>query len=366
MAVATTLLCLSSGIRPRYREDVLRASAMPRGSLLRFRYEEDLVPSHLRQKLKANALVGQSVLIAYLARYDGLAVPSAVPIRAAKLRASKVEGQIVILDFELEGIRVADNLEAFNEAVQKEANFPRWEKKLVGSFCMEVDKALAYLKPRAEIEEWRELVTTLKSHKDFDDIPFFYLVTGIYALGEENAIQPQIGVWTVKGSQSYEVRLFQFVPGSDEKGSIKVGDVDWLIAENNDKNVVFLSTSRLAIDSPYDEKTLRFRTVFSSTTQHALISFQRISKEESLQREDSKKPPKLADAVWQFEMPFVISPRRSTLIWQGAVVGALLAAQGLVPIWSNAQIIDKALPSVIAVAIGLLTGLVASFGLRKP
>ncbi len=43
-----TLLCLSSGIRPRYLQDVLRVISKPNGSQLRFRYSENPIPTDLR------------------------------------------------------------------------------------------------------------------------------------------------------------------------------------------------------------------------------------------------------------------------------------------------------------------------------
>ena len=360
------LLCLSSGIRPRYREDVLRAASMPKGSRLRFRYLAELVPDELRAKLSANVLIGSDVVIAYLARYDASVPPTAVPIRGAKLWSSKVAGQIVLLDFELEEFRVAENVQAFNNALRVEADFPRWEGNVLqGAFCNRIHKTLAYVQPGSGVDRWQDLVGTLRRHRDFDDIPFFYYVTGVYSPNGKEPLIPEQGCWGLKANETYEIRLIQSIPGSDEKGSIKIGDVDWLVAQAEDENVSFLSTNRLAIDSPYDEKIVRLRTATSSLTRHSLVAFQRISPQRD-KESGAEGASTVEDAVWQFEMPLVISPRRWTLMWQGLLVGALLAAQALVPIWSNSQLADKGLVSIIAVVIGLLTGVVASFGLRKP
>lgn len=247
-----------------------------------------------------------------------------------------------------------------------EADFPRWEgQALVGTFCNKVHKSLPYVQAGDGVDKWQELVTTLRRHRDYDDVPFFYYVTGVYSSNQNEPVIPIGGCWGLKANETYEIRLIQSIPGSDEKGSIRLGDVDWLVAQAEDENVSFLSTNRLAIDSPYDEKIVRLRTVTSSSTKHSLVAFQRIN---SRRHEDNgtEEAPKAEDAVWQFEIPLVISPRRWTLIWQGLLVGALLAAQALVPIWSNNQLTDKGLLSIIAVVIGLLTGVVASFGLRKP
>jgi hypothetical protein len=247
-----------------------------------------------------------------------------------------------------------------------EADFPRWEgKALVGAFCNSINKALAYVQAGSGVDRWQELVTTLRRHKDFDDIPFFYYVTGAYSPNRSEPLIPKQGCWGLKANETYEIRLIQSIPGSDEKVSIKLGDVDWLVAQAEDENVSFLSTNRLAIDSPYDEKIVRLRTVTSSLTKHSLVAFHRVSPQRGKENR-AEGASTLQDAVWQFEMPLVISPRRWTLIWQGLLVGALLAAQALVPIWSNSQLTNKGLLSIIAVVIGLLTGAVASFGLRKP
>jgi hypothetical protein len=373
ISMNASILCLSSGVRPRYLEDVLRASAMPDGSRLRFRYFEELVPIELREKLKTKDLVGADVLIAYLARYDPRAAPLAIPVRAAVLRDSKIIGRIVVLDLELSTIKVADDLQGFNDALRREANIPSWQgDSLVGTFCTEIQKALSYVKSKAEISDWQDLAGGLRAHRDFDGVPFFYFVTGLFAVGDDKPLRPNDGVWSLSASRTYELRLMSYIPNSDENGSIMLGDVDWLIAEAEGDMISFASTNRLAVDSPYDEKVLRFRTTPCSTIQHSLLSLQRVGRERKSRddvptRKESDHAAQVSwDAIWQFEIPLTISPRKWTLIWQGLLVGTLIAAQGLVPIWSKPHSENSVFLSVIAIVIGLLTGLVASFGLRKP
>ena len=45
-------ICLSSGARPRYREDIVRALAMPEGTHLAFRYDQKWVDPNVIRDLR--------------------------------------------------------------------------------------------------------------------------------------------------------------------------------------------------------------------------------------------------------------------------------------------------------------------------
>lgn len=353
------LLCLSSGFTPRYREDVLRAIAMPIGSELRFRYELRLIPESLKKPIANDELQGTRVCIAYLDRSDQGRKPEVVPCRQAVLRKSDTPGDFCVLDFELGEFWFAPDVQAFNREIRaKCGNLPDWEEaKLKGDFCCRLDSIPASLTTSSDIKHWQKLIKCLKEHSDFADEPFFYHVTGIFPSGEKEPVVPKEGAYKVLSNGSYEIRIIQFSPGETNEATA-VKEINWILAECDAQSMSFVTNKRLAVDSGYDEKLLRFRAGNCVNRVDSMISlFRHIRVTET---------PRTSDAIWDFDLRIHVEPRTWTAVWQGSVVGLLIAFQGLAAILANANIGDKLWPSIAVVVAGLLTGFAASFGLRKP
>ena len=163
------LLCLSSGITPRYREDVLRAVFMPCGSHLRFRYECELIPNDLLELIKSSELKEKEVCISYLDRSNKNILPEIVPCRKAELLASNILGDFCVLDFKLGNFFFAEDIVKFNSDIRSSIkNLPSWEgESLQGSFCFKVDAFNSTLMNSRNIEYWQKIIRRLKSHSDF-------------------------------------------------------------------------------------------------------------------------------------------------------------------------------------------------------
>jgi len=112
----------------------------------------------------------------------------------------------------------------------------------------------------------------------------------------------------------------------------------------------------LAIDSPYDEQFVRFRSPQPSIRIDSAVTFL---------RQTAPGLPDPAKAIWDFDLPFRISPDYPALIVKGFLIGILIAMQGVVPIYLNPNIADKLIGYAFVTILGLVTGQVASFGLRK-
>ena len=137
-----------------------------------------------------------------------------------------------------------------------------------------------------------------------------------------------------------------------------IKNIPWLLAECADQEISFISNKNLAIDSRYDEKILRVRTGNITSKTDSMISLFRCT--------PSDCAPKIEDSILDFDLRFHIEPRLWNVIWQGVLIGLLVACQGLVPIFSNTAITEKLVPSILVISLGLLTGIAASFGLKKP
>jgi hypothetical protein len=358
------LLCLSSGARQRYLEDIVRATSMPPGSRLRFRYRTRHVSPDLSEQLAENLLGAQDICVSYFDMADPDREPEIVPCRKAQLIASKRVGDILILDMELSEFWVAHNLPKLNEEVRHlSSRIPKWQAgKISGSFCEQLDSIPDSLRLTADIGVWQGLTSDLGARSSFADIQFFYMLQGLYRIGSPTPITQRDGAYVLTAESSYEIRLVQFSPRPDRDSGPEAG---WIVAESEDNNISFITNKKLAVDSPYDEKFVRFRTSTVFQEVDSLISIFR-QNSGSVSKTVAPSADKGSAPVWEFDLLFTIRPRHLALIAQGALVGVLIALQGLVVIWSNERIAEKIVPAVLVLLAGVLTGVAASYKLRRP
>jgi len=351
------LLCLSSGYRPRYRHDVLRAISMPEGTHLQFRYESSLIPEGLRQRVKSNDFAGSEVCIAYLDRSKPQQSPEIVPCRVANLIESHLSGDMYILDLCLGQFSVATDIRAFNKDIYTVAsNLPYWHgDDICGSFFQLINSMPTTLRKTSDIGDWQALVTTLSTHSDFSTEPFFYYVKSLTNVANKEAIPVCSNVYRIDASKTYQLTIVQYAPGNS-LDSRTVGETYWLLVKNEDANVSFTTTKELAIDSPYDEKTVRLRASNPTQATDCVVA---------LLRQITAGFPDPSKAVLDFDLGLQIKPSYGWLVFKGLVVGSLIGAQGLVPIYLNPNITDKWIGYIIVSIAGIAAGLIASFGLRK-
>jgi hypothetical protein len=353
------LLCLSSGFTERYRHDVLRAVSMPVGAELRFRYQLSIVSEDVKADIRQNNLVGQMACLAYVDRSVAGQTPVIVPCRQAKIRKTEVAGDFCVIEFELGSFWFANDVVAFNKDVRALAgNLTEWQGTILkGYFCCGLSTPPQSLVLSSEISDWQRLIVSLRDHSDFSAEPFFYFVRGIFQIGKQKAIQSIECSWPLLASSSYEMRIVQYTPGEAHSTNV-MPRTSWLLAEASPSAVSLVTTPKLAIDSGYDIKRLLFRTVNTARRIDSMVTLFRLL--------NSPTPKPTDTSIWDFDVVFQIRPPLWTPIWQGLAVGALLAVQSLLIICSNAQISHKITVGCLSVLVGLLTGIVASFNLRKP
>src|SRR5438477_10287636 len=104
-------VCLSSGASPRYRQDILRALAMPHGASLQFRYQSKWIAPSATEKIK-NAKVGNTpALIAYIDQTVPGQTPELTSCRFARISDASVHGTTVSWVRNLSEIVLASNLQ---------------------------------------------------------------------------------------------------------------------------------------------------------------------------------------------------------------------------------------------------------------
>ncbi len=351
------LLCLSSGATPRYRQDILRALSKPEGMELRFRYELDLVEEELKQGIAC--LVGEEVCIAYLDRSKSNKMPKVVPVRSGIVTNVAVLGDFCVLDFQLGMHSAANDIDKLNDELRFAVpTLPKWDSdaNLIGQFCHRLANVPPSLMKTNTIEGWQRICKELATHGDFGTEPFFYRVEGIFNLDTKALIPINSGAFHIPSDAFLELRLLHYAPSLDvnKTGS---SDTSWLSAQTKEDDLAIISNPSLAIDSGYDLKAIRMRAATVMRDSESVITL-------------TRKPPAVAgvasDSIWDFDLPVRVTRNLKRLLWQGMLVGLLVASQGLVAIWNNEHIADKLVPMVLVVFLGLATGYVATFNLRKP
>lgn len=191
------LICLSSGYRPRYRQDVLRALALPIESNLQFRYDKDWVSDGVLQMIQDHTIVGQEVLIAYAdqSRPSGGSIPTGaiklVPVRLATIVSAAAPGRTISLIFSLSKVAYASNLDAFNNEMSNLTGraLPRWvDSNPRGLYCTELNSRPTNLVEIQDIGQWEEVVNQLSGYKDFEREQTFFTILGLMTRDELQAM----------------------------------------------------------------------------------------------------------------------------------------------------------------------------------
>lgn len=353
------LLCISSAAMPRYKQDILRALAMPSGARLQFRYNMRWVAQALHDRTKANSLKGQEACIAYIDQSPGDKIPGIAPVRAATILSTEVQGDFCVVEFELAGFAFAKDLEAFNKQLRTlSGNLPNWiDGSVRGHYLEEIDRKTLALEMNADSGQWQGICKALVAFPDFQAQRLFYRLEGVRHVATGRPAECDEGVLHLCAGDLYDLQLLHYSPKKLVfPEPLKNDGLNWLVTDADEKALTFVSTRSLAVDSDYDVKTVRVRTALATTPLDARISF-------------SRRPEgatKAEDGTWDFDLQARVTPRWWTLTWQGLAGGALLAAQGLVLTFNNKNIENQWTVAILVSVVGLATGLFASFGLRKP
>ena len=259
------LICLSSGDRPRYRQDVLRAIALPTASQLQFRYDRRWVSDRVLQMIEAGTIVGQNVLIVYADQSrpaDG-STPSGpielLPVRLAKIVSAALPGQTVSLIFLLGSVTYASDLGAFNNDVSNLTghSLPRWaDDKPAGLYFTEMPSRPTTFVEIDDLGHWEELVTQIASRRDFDGEETFFTVIGLTTEDEWNGMGASLRhlPWPKElPADAYrELILYHYHPSKSP--------TDLVISVSVGPELRLESRAKSRLDSRYDVKRFRVRS----------------------------------------------------------------------------------------------------------
>ncbi|EQB62880.1 MAG: hypothetical protein RBG1_1C00001G0459 [candidate division Zixibacteria bacterium RBG-1] len=350
-------LCLSSGASQRYRQDILRALAMPEGALLQFRYDSKRVSPKILDSLEKNSkgkIVHKKCLIAYIDQQDKTKIPELIPCRFARLEEALRVGTTVSLRFSLEEFSYAHDLKAFNNEVSSASGnaLPTWQQDgtIKGYYWSEINQEPTTVISSKEIDKWENIASQISARTDFANENYFYMINGIYSLKKQEAIISKDACYKLESAQEYEIRVYHFHPKITPKGPN-------LYLSLSTPLVTFTTSPKLIIDSRYDLKRARFRTAKPSTSQNAILMV-------LTDVEDSEKELKNLE----FDILLKIKGTFWTSVAYAIGIGILITIPPITAAFSNPALPEenRIVISLISLFAGIITGILVVFGLKKP
>jgi hypothetical protein len=270
------LLFLSSGARPRYRDDVVRALALPPGAELQFRYERSIVSEELIDRIGTNYLRDQSGLVCYVATSNTAHPVRLVPCRFVTVLYSEIVGTSCILRLAMRDFAGGIDEGALRAVLaQNEMKLiPAWDLVdgqpcLRGKFAFEI--TATNLTGSSLLSEFERAVERLAEFDDFkQNKTVFYTVRGIVDLDRKiteywpsGYVQIWRTVFKLVSGHRYEVEIYCFAPIEPPQALVKRGTI-YLNSESGD--IEFTAVKRHEIDSEYDLKRFRFYTAVRPDT----------------------------------------------------------------------------------------------------
>lgn len=346
-------ICLSSGASRRYRQDILRAIAMPKGSQLQFRYDSKWIAPKIRDLLSEKNTSGITSLIAYIDQHDSTKTPEIIPCRFATLAETVIHGKTCSLVLALEEFGYAQNLDAFNNEIRAASGdmLPTWhpDGTIKGHYWFEIGQELVTVVKSLKLTEWESIVTQIAERADFADESCFYAIEGLYPVGIETAISLKDGRYELNSGREYEVRIYHFSPE-------KVPEGTRLSLATSSQWLTFTTSPELILDSRYDLKRVRLKTGRPLETENAVLT---------IRRADNISESELGN--WEFDMLLRIKGSfRRTLVY-GIILGALISGPSIITALSNPGLGagSKIGISIASAIMGLAAGILVAFGLKK-
>jgi hypothetical protein len=348
----TMFILLSSGASPRYRQDILRAIAIPKGGRLQFRYDSKWIEAKVRDLLSKNGARGTPALIVYIDQHDKTKVTELIPCRFATVVDVLCHGSTVSVILALEEIGHAEGLAAFNNELKSMCStLPTWRPKgsISGTYWFDISQEPKTVARSTTLATWERIVEQIAERPDFADESFFYKVEGFYQIGRESSQSHERGIYELAAGREYELRIYHFHPKrAPEQTRLRLATAS--------KSLEFTTNPQLNLDSRYDMKRARFKAGRPSKTENSVLSVYRVTSD----RQD-------ALGTWEIDLPFRINGSFWNTLGYGVLLGVLLAGPQVVAALSNPNLPASNVTaiSIVSALLGLGAGIVAAFGLKR-
>jgi len=343
------LLLLSSGARPRYRDDIIRCLALPLNGELQFRYDKRWVEDDLIAEISNGTFPsGERALVLYLSADMAARKVDIVPCRFVEIRAAELVGTSCILTLRAQEF-VTDVIDTTVEIKRVSAGvLPKWSSslggdtpRLEGKFFIRSTGDVSRM-AGTELAHFEATVAALAAYADFskDGGTIFYNLKRIVDLTTDTQafVSNRDGSFRLNGGHRYEMEVYCY--------AIITADtpVARLFAESDLKSLEFPFGNSRVIDSRYDLKKFRFRIASQVSAVSTALRLRIIPENDSLvERADILVPATFAGS------PF-LAVLRIGLMGLGLSIPAMIAG------WDKMNLGVGLL--ILAAGFGAATGVV--------
>lgn len=346
-----TWLLFSSGARPEYLENDVRALALLPHTDIQFRYSKRWVCREFIDAHSKGEIVGSTAYIAYL----DAKTSTFVLVRETTVADCYVRGSSYILSLTAKRYFNHPEHSDLETRVASLVTHPTpvydaSEKVTAGAFVVPISKALDFndlvehdnddANPK-HLNAFEATIEKLGQHADFQKIERGLFVNLIDVRDETNQSVQLPQMKRLGAGKTYKITLYHYltrlVPQADWKPF-------WIKAQSDNKNVRFQSDINLKIESGYDSRSVVFSLDPDMPSEEIGIDIRLVAISEQ------------GETVLKLYLPFQATRNLRKPIIQAAVIAAGLIGPQLVPDGSGWKIV-AAVVGALFVAGAAVSGL---------
>jgi hypothetical protein len=327
---------------------------MPAGARIQFRYGREWVERQILDDLADRKRLGKrrggSALITYVDQTELQRDPELIPCRMATLVDAVPLGRTVSLQLELTAFAFAPDIGPFNDEVASLSGdlIPRRKDEMIqGSYWFEIKEALKSITKSTDLAVWENIVEQVAARPDFKDERFFYTIEGLVDISPDEHLAAKENAYQLSPNREYDLRIYHFHPTEGDPKSL-IG------VEASHPSVIFTTNPQVLLDSRYDLKRIRLRTMSPASREPGVLAVRR-------------QVHGHTEWEWEFDLPIEVRGAFWRRLGLGLLIGIFLSVSPVVSAYSNPNLSENSqvVISLVGIVAGILAGIAASFGLRR-
>lgn len=362
------LILLSSSKRKRYRDDILRCLAAPKGAQVQFRYSKEIVEDRIwnsPEQFEGKEGVVCSVDLDVVGQPCPL-----IPVRSVIVNKIYRHGTTLSLIFSIGSLSITENIDEFtkeintksggqvpiNDTIRNEA------KGTVGRFFFDIVGGVGNLSSPNNLLNWEKIVGKLYScQQGYKEEPIFWTIIGLFENRTlELALRADDFVpWkkTIDPNKDDTLFVYVFHPLKD-RWSPKPTQLQ--LSSNFELSTTY--PLDITIDSPYDLKIWRFQIKATDigSNNRGWFKIGPVSGD-SFEKGSGGQPD------WEVDLPVILNFDWVNFAFSTAAIGVLLASPAATTIWLQQTLSapTKIWASVASVVAGITASIIGRFGIKR-
>lgn len=351
-------ILLASGARERYLDEVVRVLAIPSGAQINFRYKKKWLTGSVNSNMKK--LIGANCLIGHISFHNSSS--KITPLRYGKIADYKISGDFIVINFVAESYtKVTDNNEFQKELVRYADNIPQ-DPNGTGFFTYYNNSLpIKGVSIKDDNSYWEDTVKTLSKCDDFKKRAYnFFIVEGIFKSKNKKVISKD-KFFTLNSGCCYEIVISFFNSVYNEcRSSLNI---------ESSSCVKFISSNICVFDTEYDTREIKIISNNHATQTYGYLHFDSAS---SIC--NSAEHTKTFAGI-DFDLPIKVKGNTlynitTAFVFGAAIFFASMKTNSVLPndtsLFSAAFWTKFLSDNWWRMLASLLSGIVASFGIKKP